>query len=73
MSTRGAALGTPGYMCPTYQRTLNFEAKSEIYSFGMVLLELLTGRIQSYENDLFAVYIDEDHSGLSNLDTRADP
>jgi serine/threonine protein kinase len=77
MSTHGAALGTPGYMCPTYQRTLNFESKSEIYSFGMVLLELMTGRIQGHqgldENDLFAVYIEEDHSVLSDLDTRADP
>ena len=75
MSTHGVALGTPGYMCPAYQRTLHFEAKSEIYSFGMVLLELMTGRIQGYqgldENDLFAKYIDDDHSVLSDLDTRA--
>ena len=75
MSTHGAALGTPGYMCPAYQRTLHFEAKSEIYSFGMVLLELMTGRIQGYqgldENDLFAKYIDDEHSALSDLDTRA--
>jgi hypothetical protein len=39
----------------------------------MVLLELITGRIQSYENDLFADYIDEDRSVLSDLDTRAGP
>jgi interleukin-1 receptor-associated kinase 4 len=75
MSTHGAALGTPGYMCPAYQRTFKFEAKSEIFSFGMVLLELMTGRIQGYqgldENDLFAEYIDDERSVLSDLDTRA--
>jgi interleukin-1 receptor-associated kinase 4 len=77
MSTHGAALGKPGYMCPAYQRTLHFEAKSEIYSFGMVLLELMTGRIQGYqgldENDLFAVYIEDKHKrvSVSDLDTRA--
>jgi serine/threonine protein kinase len=75
MSTRGAVLGTPGYMCPTYQRTGKYEAKSEIFSFGIVLLELLTGRIQGYqqmpENDLYGVYIEDESPLGDNLDTRA--
>ena len=75
ISTRGAALGTPGYMCPTYQRTGAFDAKSEIFSFGIVLLEMLTGRVQGYqqlpENDLYGVYIEEEMPLADGLDARA--
>ena len=75
MSTLGGALGTPGYMCPTYQRTGTFEAKSEIFSFGIVLLEVVTGRVQGYQhlpdNDLYGVYIEDETPLADGLDTRA--
>lgn len=35
--------GTVGYACPEYLRTGVITEQSEVYSFGMVLLELLTG------------------------------
>ena len=36
MSTRGAILGTPGYMCPKYARGgSEYDAKSENFSFGI--------------------------------------
>lgn len=41
-STR--VLGTFGYHAPEYAMTGQLTAKSDIYSFGVVLLELLTGR-----------------------------
>lgn len=34
--------GTPGYACPIYSRTGVVTQGSEVYSFGMVILELLT-------------------------------
>lgn len=37
------AVGTPGYRCPIYSRTGRFRECSEVYAFGMVVLELLTG------------------------------
>lgn len=37
------ASGTAGYACPQYVRTGVITEGSEVYSFGMVLLELLTG------------------------------
>ena len=43
--TTGTAFGTPGYQCPLYQNGRAYDATSEAYSFGVVLLELLTGRL----------------------------
>ncbi|RHN39788.1 putative transferase, protein kinase RLK-Pelle-LRR-I-1 family [Medicago truncatula] len=42
ISTRPA--GTPGYIDPKYQRTGNTNKKNDIYSFGIILFELITGR-----------------------------
>ncbi|XP_028780983.1 probable serine/threonine-protein kinase PBL25 [Neltuma alba] len=37
-------MGTYGYCAPEYQRTGQLTVKSDIYSFGVVLLELITGK-----------------------------
>ena len=56
-------------------RTQQFDAKSEIYSLGMVLLELLLGRVQGVDasDDLFGIYIEEEAPISSDLDVRAGP
>lgn len=37
-------MGTYGYCAPEYQRTGQLTVKSNVYSFGVVLLELITGK-----------------------------
>lgn len=37
-------MGTLGYCAPEYQKTGKLTVKSDIYSYGVVLLELITGR-----------------------------
>ncbi len=42
--SRGSFAGTPTYMSPELARGERFEITSEVYSFGCVLFEALTGR-----------------------------
>jgi len=44
--SQGVRVGTSEYMCNYYRNTGNFTAKSEVYSMGIILLELIHGRTQ---------------------------
>jgi len=46
--TRPGQWGTPGYMSPEQLLTKKFDARSDIFSLGVVLFELATGR-RAYE------------------------
>ncbi|KAI3521453.1 hypothetical protein L1887_10919 [Cichorium endivia] len=45
--------GTPGYLDPEYHSSYRLTEKSDLYSFGVVLLVIITGRpaIAKYDND----------------------
>ncbi|KAJ9559453.1 hypothetical protein OSB04_014067 [Centaurea solstitialis] len=45
------ACGTPGYCEPEYIITGIVKRESDVYSFGMVLFEVLCGRLCSYKHD----------------------
>jgi serine/threonine protein kinase len=48
--------GTRGYICPQYVKTGKYLAACDIYSYGVVLLELWTGRLQNHEDESEATF-----------------
>ena len=59
-------MGTPGYICPTYCKKAIYDAKADIYSFGVVVAEVLSGKLQGtfgagdefFEDDFEAIVAD---------------
>lgn len=49
----GAIFGTAAYMSPEHARGLNVDARSDIFSFGCVLYEMLTGQ-QAFQGETVA-------------------
>ncbi|KAL3742091.1 hypothetical protein ACJRO7_017555 [Eucalyptus globulus] len=51
-------VGTYGYMSPEYAMYGQFSVKSDVFSFGVLMLEIITGKKNRYS------YISDDHEGL---------
>ncbi|CAI7797051.1 unnamed protein product, partial [Closterium sp. NIES-54] len=44
-------MGTPGYVDPAYSRTRKATPATDVYSFGILMLVVLTGKPATYEDD----------------------
>ncbi|XP_042459743.1 putative leucine-rich repeat receptor-like serine/threonine-protein kinase At2g19230 [Zingiber officinale] len=68
-------VGTPGYLDPEYYNTFQLSEKSDVYSYGVVLLELITGLppiVPGTENVLLAQWVLQRFS-RGNIEDVVDP
>ncbi|XXG83194.1 hypothetical protein AAC387_Pa10g1001 [Persea americana] len=52
-------VGTYGYMSPEYAMKGRFSIKSDVFSFGIVLLEIISGKRNNYYSDCYSMTLIE--------------
>ncbi len=55
MTRTGLSLGTPRYMSPEQIRGQEVDARADLYSFGVLFYEMLTGNVPYTSDDSFAL------------------
>lgn len=55
MTARGSSIGSPAYMSPEQARGAEVDERTDIYSFGCIAFELLTGRMPFTDDTVFGI------------------
>ena len=75
-ATNNGVPGTMGYKCPRYEGGDKFSEKSEVFSFGIVLMELIVGDVtivgKRQKNFYFHFCEDEEEDLVDAFDPRAE-
>lgn len=67
LSREGSTAGTPAYMAPERWRGLDVDGRADLYSLGVVLHQLLTGRVPYSGSDGWAIGMQHLHAPLPQL------
>jgi serine/threonine-protein kinase len=72
ITREGSLVGTPGYMSPEQIRGAVPDSRSDIFSFGLVILEMLTGRPAFHNStpiETMNAILNDDPPGLSTFNS----
>ncbi|XP_048441873.1 probable LRR receptor-like serine/threonine-protein kinase At1g53440 [Pyrus x bretschneideri] len=66
-------VGTPGYIAPEYANLGHLTNKADVYSFGIVLLEIISGKKKSDKKGFYILHWAHDLKSKGNLMNLVDP